>query len=72
MKESYPVQVAEYSVGARISMEPAFVWWVPYMLKKHNCIVAKVYIQVLDLDSQVWGPDTDIATGGETVGPSKW
>ena len=42
LKESYPVQVAEYSVGARISMEPAFAWWVPYMLKKHNRIVAKV------------------------------
>ena len=42
LKESYPVQVAEYSVGARISMELAFAWWVPYMLKKHNQIIAKV------------------------------
>ena len=42
LKESYPVQVTEYSVGARISMEPAFAWWVPYTLKKHNQIVAKV------------------------------
>ena len=42
LKESYPVQVAEYSVDARILMEPAFAWWVPYMLKKHNRIVAKV------------------------------
>ena len=29
-------------------------------------------IQVLDLNSQVWGPDTKILTGGERVGPSKW
>ena len=42
LKESYPVQVAEYSVGARISMEPAFAWCVPYTLKKRNRIVAKV------------------------------
>ena len=42
LKESYPVQVAEYSVGARISMVPAFAWWVPYMLKKRNRKVAKV------------------------------
>ena len=42
LKESYPVQVAEYSVGARILMEPAFAWWVPYTLKKRNWIVAKV------------------------------
>ena len=72
LKESYPVQVAEYSVGMRISMEPAFAWWVPYMLKKCNRIVAKFQIQVLDSDSQVWGSDTDFGTGGERVGPSKW
>ena len=42
LKESYPVQVTEYSVGARISMELAFAWWVPYMLKKYNRIAAKV------------------------------
>ena len=29
-------------------------------------------IQVLDSDSQVWGLDTEIGTGGERVGPSKW
>ena len=42
LKESYPVHVAEYSVGTRISMDPAFAWWVPYMPKKRNRIVAKV------------------------------
>ena len=26
LKESYPVEVAEYSVAAKISMEPAFPW----------------------------------------------
>ena len=41
IKESYPVQVAEYA-GARISMEPAFAWWVPHMLKKRNRIIVKV------------------------------
>ena len=29
-------------------------------------------IQVLDSNSQVWGPDTEIGTGGERVRPSKW
>ena len=42
LKESYPVQVAEYSVGGRISLEPAFAWWVPYMLKKPNRIIARI------------------------------
>jgi hypothetical protein len=36
------VQVAEYAVQARIQKEPAFVWWVPYGLKKRLQIVSKV------------------------------
>jgi hypothetical protein len=42
MKEEYPVQVAEYSVTSRISSEPAFAWWVPWVLKKRNRIISKV------------------------------
>ena len=72
LKESFLVQVVEYSGGARISMEPAFAWWVPYTLKKRNRIAAKVKSKLLDSDSQVWGPDTEIGTGGKRVGPSKW
>jgi hypothetical protein len=41
-KESFPVQVTEYAVQARIQKEPAFVWWVPYVLKKRLQIVSKV------------------------------
>ena len=41
VKEAYPVQVAEYAVLARISEEPAFVWWASSVLKKHNRIIAK-------------------------------
>ena len=42
LKESYPVQVSEYAVAARISMEPAFAWWVPKVLKKRNRIISKL------------------------------
>ena len=42
LKESYPVQTAEYAVAAKIAMEPAFAWWVPHMLKKRNRIISKV------------------------------
>ena len=42
LNESYPVQTAEYSVAAKIAMEPAFAWWVPYTLKKRNLIISKV------------------------------
>ena len=42
MKESCPVQVAEYAILSHISMEPAFSWWVPHVLKKRNWIISKV------------------------------
>ena len=42
MKETYPVQVNEYSVLTKIQEEPAFAWWVPNVLRKRNRIVAKV------------------------------
>ena len=42
IKESYPVEVAEFALATRISIEPAFAWWVPFVLKKRNRILAKV------------------------------
>ena len=42
IKESYPVEVAEFALATRISMEPVFAWWVPFVLKKRNRILAKV------------------------------
>ena len=41
VKESYPVQVAEYAVLAHISEEPAFTWWASSVLKKRNRIIVK-------------------------------
>ena len=42
LKESYPVQLAEYAVQARISEEPVFAWWCSYVLRKRNRIISKV------------------------------
>ena len=42
LKESYPVQVAEYAKAAGIDHEPAFAWWTPHVLKKRDRIIAKV------------------------------
>ena len=39
MKDSYTVQLA---VTCKLSLEPAFASWVPYVLKKRNRIIAKV------------------------------
>ena len=42
LKESHPVQVAEYAVTAEIGDEPAFAWWVPHTIKKRDQIISKV------------------------------
>ena len=40
MKESHPVEVAEYARARGIDKEPAFEWWVPHTLKKRQVILA--------------------------------
>ena len=40
MKESHPVEVAEYARARGIDKEPAFKWWVPHTLKKRQVILA--------------------------------
>ena len=42
LKESYPIEVSKYAVNQGIDHEPAFGWWVPYVLKKRNMIIAAV------------------------------
>ena len=42
LKDSNPIQVAEYAVANRIQEEPAFKWWVPNTLRTRNRIIAKV------------------------------
>ncbi len=42
LKKSNPVQVAEYVIACGIGNEPAFAWWVPYTLCKHDVIVLVV------------------------------
>ena len=36
IKEAYPVQLVEYYIASKISMEPAFAWWVPHTFKKRK------------------------------------
>jgi len=42
MKESFPVETAEYAVEHRLNEEPAFAWWVDWTLKKSKRIINKV------------------------------
>jgi hypothetical protein len=41
-KESYHVELALYTTNRGIHEEPAFAWWVPYVLKKQKRIIQKV------------------------------
>ena len=41
-KESFPLEVAEYSVLRKVDHLPQFAWWVPYVIRKRAAIVKKV------------------------------
>jgi hypothetical protein len=40
-KNSYTVQTAEYAIENGISEQPAFKWWISFVLKKRDRIIAK-------------------------------
>ena len=42
LKDSYPVELAIYAKERTIEDEPAFAWWVPYVLRKQQRILQKV------------------------------
>ena len=42
LKDSNPIEVAEYAVANRLQDEPAFKWWVPETLRTRNRIIGKV------------------------------
>ena len=42
LKDSYPIELAQYSINNKIDDEPAFAWWVPYVKKKKEIIISKI------------------------------
>ena len=42
MKESHPLEVAEYAISQDIADQPSFNWWVPRVIKKRELIISKV------------------------------
>ena len=42
LKESNPIEVAEYAKAQNIATEPAFRWWLPYVLKKRDRLISAV------------------------------
>ena len=41
LKESFPIELAEYAHNNKIIDEPAFAWWAYYVLKKRDRIIMK-------------------------------
>ena len=42
LKESHPLETAEYATAMNIDHEPAFNWWAPHVLKKRDRIISLV------------------------------
>lgn len=42
LKDTAPVDVAEYALSSKIDSEPAFNWWVKDVLRKRDRIISKV------------------------------
>lgn len=42
IKESHPVEVAEYVFANKIAEDPACTWWVRIVLRKRDRIIKRV------------------------------
>ena len=41
IKESNPIEIAEYAKVSKIDREPAFAWWIPAVIKRRSAIIKK-------------------------------
>ena len=57
LKESNPVEVAEYALANGYNHEPAFKWWVSHVLKKRDCLIGKVKAQCSKASRTKFGID---------------
>ena len=42
LKESNPVELAEYAAANQLLDQPAFKWWAPFVIRKRNRILSKM------------------------------
>ena len=64
LRESHPVEVAEFAKAQGITDEAAFIWWVPYTLRKRDVILSKVKARIRKT-TQKYG--IEIPTGVENA-----
>ena len=46
LKESHPVETAEFAKLSGLHDEPGFAWWVPHTLKKRNAIISAMMVRL--------------------------
>jgi hypothetical protein len=46
LKESHPIETAEFAKARSLADEPAFAWWVPHTLRKCDIILLKIKAQI--------------------------
>ena len=46
LKESHPIETAEFAKARSIDDEPAFAWWIPYTLRKRDIILSKINARI--------------------------
>ena len=46
LKESHPIEMAEFAMARGIQDQPAFAWWVPFTLRKRDAIVYAIKSRV--------------------------
>ena len=46
MKESHPVELAEFAKSRGLASKPAFAWWVPYTLRKRDIIISSIKARI--------------------------
>jgi hypothetical protein len=46
LKDSYPIELAEFAKALGIADEPAFAWWAPHTLRRRNVILSAVKARV--------------------------
>jgi hypothetical protein len=46
LKKSHTIETAEFAKARSIADEPAFAWWIPYMLRKRDIILSKINARI--------------------------
>ena len=44
VKDSYPLDLADYAIDHNLDQLPAFKWWIPHTLKKRDRIISKTKV----------------------------